>query len=223
MNRADITISIASGALTSLIVDTFIVGDISLKNAQDYGRRRVEEFVIKTAKQKDKEGKVTDLLSAVNFLEKNRNIDLVSGRADYFDGEQIWGESKFNGEITKKDILKSSPIIHPTVMMKKEMIDSIGGYLDYHRCEDYATWIELFVNNYKMYVLKDKLIRYHLSIEDYSKRTLKTRKGFFKMIKGEYRKLNPSKIQIIKIYIKTFIAGIMPWKIMFYYHKRKAK
>ena len=34
----------------------------------------MEEFVIKTAKQKDKEGKVTDLLSAVNFLEKNYKL-----------------------------------------------------------------------------------------------------------------------------------------------------
>lgn len=74
MDKVDVTISVASGALTALIVDTFIVGDISLKNAQDYGRKRVEEFVIKTAKQKDKEGKVTDLLSAVNFLEENYKL-----------------------------------------------------------------------------------------------------------------------------------------------------
>ena len=163
------------------------------------------------------------LMKQVEFLNKNQDIDLVSSRADYFDGSRIWGESKFYGKITRKEMLNGSPIMHPTVMFRKKIMDKIGGYLNYQRCEDYATWIELFVNNYKMYVLKDKLIRYHLSIEDYSKRTLKTRKGFFKMIKGEYRKLNPSKIQIIKIYIKTFIAGIMPWKIMFYYHKRKAK
>lgn len=159
----------------------------------------------------------------VEYLEKNPQIDLVSSRADYFDGKVIWGESKFSGNVRRKELLNGSPIIHPTVMFKKETLQKIGGYLNYNRCEDYATWIELFVNNFNLYVLDEKTIKYHLSIEDYKKRTLKTRKGFFKMLSEEYIKLNPSKTQLFKIRLKTFIAGILPWKLMYFYHKRKAR
>lgn len=159
----------------------------------------------------------------VEYLEKNPQIDLVSSRADYFDGKVIWGESKFSGNVRRKELLNGSPIIHPTVMFKKETLQKIGGYLNYNRCEDYATWIELFVNGSKMFVIKDKLVRYHLSRDDYKKRTLKTRKGFFRLIKEQYIKLNPSKFQLLKIYAKTFIAGCLPSNIMFNYHKNKMK
>lgn len=69
MNKSDIAISIASGALTALIVDTFIAGDISLVDAQSWGQEKVNKFVVDVAQRKDKDGKVTDLLSAVEFLE----------------------------------------------------------------------------------------------------------------------------------------------------------
>ena len=74
MNKSDIAVSIASGALTALIVDTFIVGDISLTDANSWGSDKVEKFVINTAKRKDKDGKVTDLYSAVKFLEDKYKI-----------------------------------------------------------------------------------------------------------------------------------------------------
>ncbi len=74
MNKSDVAVSVASGALTALIVDTFIVGDISLTDAQAWGKDSVEKFVIKMAKCQDKEGKVTDLHSAVKFLEANYKI-----------------------------------------------------------------------------------------------------------------------------------------------------
>ena len=74
MEKIDVSISIASGALTALIVDTFIVGDISLTNANAWGKEKVDNFVIATAKHLDKEGRVTDLPSAVRFLEENFKI-----------------------------------------------------------------------------------------------------------------------------------------------------
>ena len=40
------------------------------------------------------------------------------------------------------------------------------------------------------------------------------------MLKNDYKSLNPSKLDIIKIKIKTLLAGIIPWRIMFAYHKR---
>lgn len=159
----------------------------------------------------------------VDFLEKNKNIDIISSRADFYDGKDIWGESKFFGKVDRKIILKGSPLIHPATMYKKTAIDKIGGYLNYYRCEDYATWIELFINGYNFYVIENKTLRYHLCEDDYKKRTLKMRKEFFKMFKEQYIKLNPSRIEYYKMYIKNIVAGLIPGHFMFIYHKKKGK
>ena len=158
----------------------------------------------------------------IDFLEKNHDIDLVCANCDYYDGNKIWGYSgSYSGKITREKLLNGNPIIHPSVMMKKEVIQNVGGYKDYNRCEDYATWIELYSCGYNLYKISDKLIRYHLSLEDYKKRTLKTRKGYFKLLKTQYLKLKPSMYQRIKIFIKTFIAGILPNNMIYNYHRKK--
>ena len=57
MNKLDVSVSIASGALLALIVDTFILGDISLLDVNKWGRDKVDQFIIDVAKRKDKDGK----------------------------------------------------------------------------------------------------------------------------------------------------------------------
>ncbi len=159
----------------------------------------------------------------VEFLEKNPQFSLVGSRVDKYDGEKIWGETCFYGEVTREKLLRGNPLTHPSVMFKSELMKNNGGYLNYTRCEDYATWINLFVNGYRFYVMEEKLLRYHLSLEDYKKRTLKTRKGFFCMIRKEYIKLKPTLFQIVNIYIRNIIAGVLPWRLIHYYHRKKNK
>lgn len=159
----------------------------------------------------------------VNFLEQNKQYDIIGGNAVLYDGINEWGKTTGNGEITKKQMLNGCPLIHPSVMYKKKFIKDIGGYQNYQRCEDYATWIEAISKEYRLYKMSEIVIKYHLSKEDYKKRTLKTRKGFFKMLKHQYKKLNPTLLNICKIYIKTFIAGIIPGSLMYKYHYKKYK
>jgi len=159
----------------------------------------------------------------VDYMEEHPDIDLISANVEYYDGNEVWGKTKGQGEITREKLLNGSPITHPTIMAKREVMNNVGGYPNYKRCEDYAMWIELYVNKYKMYKIPDILLRYHLSIDDYKKRTLKTRKDFFRLLNTQYKKLNPKKNAILKMKIKTLLAGIMPYRIMYSYHKRKAK
>ncbi len=159
----------------------------------------------------------------VKFMEEHSEYAVAGGRADYYNGSEIFAESKFFGEVTKSILSKGPAIIHPTVIMRKDIIEKVGGYQNYNRCEDYALWIELALNGYKMYVIDEKVLRYHLSLSDYSKRKLSTRKGFFKLLKEKYRKLNPSITSYWLLVIKTFVAGIMPYKLMANYHKHKYK
>lgn len=160
------------------------------------------------------------LEKTIQFLENNPKYDIVGSRCDFYDGNIIWGESKEYGMITRKKMMNGCPMIHPTVAFKKSVLEDIGGYLNYNRCEDYATWIEAFSRGYNLYVLQEKYVRYHLSKEDYKKRSISKRKGYFKLLHTEYKKLKPGKFQIIKMYIKTFIAGILPYNTVYNHHKK---
>lgn len=161
----------------------------------------------------------------LKFMEEHPEYDIISGKAKFYNGEEIFGETKFTGEVTKDIILKqgNSPIIHPTVMAKKEILLKVGGYPDYKRCEDLALWTELILNGYRMYVMDEFLLRYHLSINDYSKRNLKTRKDYFRYLKEKYLKLKPSFFRYTYIIFKNIIAGIMPYKMMAMFHRMKFK
>lgn len=214
------------------MVDTFKDDRIRIiENEQNMGLVKSLNRALKEAKGKYIARMDTDdfsyperLEKQVEFLETHPEYTLVSGKAKFYDGEKITGESNWSGEVTKKELRKGPvSIIHPSVMMKKEAAQKVGGYPDYKRCEDYAMWIELAVNDYRLYVMDEVLIRYHLSVGDYSKRSLKTRKGFFELLKTQYRKLKPSFFELARLYIKTFVAGIMPYKIMAWFHKRKFK
>lgn len=156
-----------------------------------------------------------------NFIKNNNEFSVVGMKCDYFDGNKIYGSSKKSGIINRNDLLKSVPLVHPTVIMNKEHIKNVGGYKNYNRCEDYALWIELFCNSYKLYVMEEKGIIYTIRNCDYSKRKLKNRKGFFKLLKSEYLKLNPPIHLWIFIYLKNIIAGIIPSFFIRQYHKIK--
>ena len=64
----------------------------------------------------------------IKFVKENPEYAIVSGRADFFDETGIYGTSKIHGEIQKKDMFKSNPCIHPTMLINKKIIQEIGGY-----------------------------------------------------------------------------------------------
>ncbi|MBQ7031835.1 MAG: glycosyltransferase [Bacilli bacterium] len=158
-----------------------------------------------------------------NFIKKHPEYAVVGMQCEFYDGKEIYGKSHKSGELTKIDLINQTLFIHPSVIMKKEVIEKIGMYPDYQRCEDFALWINLIVEGYRGYVMDEVGIRYTIREEDYIKRTLKTRKGLFKLLNENYQKLNPTKKQTLKLKLKNFVAGIVPGKIMYKYHKKRCK
>ena len=156
----------------------------------------------------------------VDYLEANKDIDIVGGNAILWDGEEEWGETNYSGTITRELLLKGNPIIHPTVLAKKDAIIKAGLYPDYDRCEDYGLWINAFSQSIKMENIRNILIRYHLSKQDYKKRTLSKRKGFLRLLSNSYNKLSPTHNDIRLLKYKTIVASLLPYNIMFFYHKR---
>ena len=157
------------------------------------------------------------------ILENNQNIDILASRADLYDGAKIWGKTKEKGPIGIQELKKGNPICHPSVMMRKKIFNTLRKYPNKKRCEDYALWIEAVINNFKIVILDETLIRYHLNKEDYRKKTLYKRMDYLRLLKQEYLKLKPSRWEILKHYMKTIIAGVIPPVVLYSYHRKKYK
>ena len=70
-----------------------------------------------------------------------------------------------------KDYLKSRcPMNLVTVMLKKDDVMKVGGYLDWYCEEDYYLWIRLTMAGYKFYNIQEKLVNVRVGEEMYQRR-----------------------------------------------------
>ena len=70
-----------------------------------------------------------------------------------------------------KQYLKSRcPFNQMTVMFKKEHVEKVGGFIDWHCEEDYYLWIRLFLAGYKFKNLPENLVYARMSSDSYMRR-----------------------------------------------------
>ena len=156
----------------------------------------------------------------LKFIEENPEYAIVSGRAEVFDEDGIYKTTLNYGEVLKKDLVKGNQFIHPTMIINKKYILSIGGYPEYRRTEDYAMVMNLYANGYKGYVMDDVLLKYRMDKNGYKKKKfkyriieMKVRFKFFKKMRinfGEY------------IYVlKPIFVGLIPKFLLKKYHSKR--
>lgn len=79
-----------------------------------------------------------------------------------------------------KTYLKSRcPMNLVTVMLKKDDVMKVGGYLDWYCEEDYYLWIRMFQKGYKFYNIQENLVNVRVGEEMYQRR------GGWKYFKSE--------------------------------------
>lgn len=165
------------------------------------------------------------LSKQVQFLDHNREYDMVGSWALLYDENGIKGVRKKEKAPDKFSMKFGSPFIHPSIMMKKVVYKKLGGYTVKTRTtkgQDTDLWFRFFYNGYKAYNLEEPLIKYHESVDDYRKRNLKT--AFYRMqnhYQG-FKLLNFPKSYYIWL-LKPIISSLIPNKVMYWYHKKLAK
>ncbi|EHH7216228.1 glycosyltransferase [Escherichia coli] len=101
----------------------------------------------------------------VDFLKNNPYVDVVGTNAIFIDdkGREI-NKTKLPEE--NLDIVKNLPykccIVHPSVMFRKKVIASIGGYMFSNYSEDYELWNRLSLAKIKFQNLPEYLFYYRL-------------------------------------------------------------
>lgn len=83
--------------------------------------------------------------------------------------------SSLNGMVPSKDIaLRPNLIHHPTVMMRREMFEKVGGYRDFPCAQDSDLWMRMQESGAIFYLLKKTLLKYRINSEG------TTQKRYFK-------------------------------------------
>lgn len=156
----------------------------------------------------------------INYIHQYPEYAIVSGKADFFDENGIYGTSKIYGEISKKDVLRANPCIHPTMLINRKKIEEIGGYPNFLRCEDYAMIMQMIASENKIYVLDEVVLKYRMDKQGYKKKKFKDRFTEIKMKMIYFKKLDANICEYFFAF-KPFIAGLIPTKIMQWHLKHK--
>lgn len=102
-----------------------------------------------------------------------------------------------------KSYLRSRcPMNLVTVMLKKDDVMKVGGYLDWYCEEDYYLWIRLAQNGYKFYNIQDNLVNVRVGEEMYQRR------GGWKYFKSE-AKLQRYMLKHNVISLPKFIYNVL--------------
>lgn len=109
------------------------------------------------------------LQKQVNFLNQNKLYALVGSKCELIDSqERILDEKLIKNGVNdsvitdrqiRKQLLIRNPIIHPTVLMRKQLLLKVGNYRPiFNGAEDYDLWFRLSKIG-KLYNLKEQLLR----------------------------------------------------------------
>ncbi|BAL84396.1 putative glycosyl transferase family 2 protein [Selenomonas ruminantium subsp. lactilytica TAM6421] len=159
------------------------------------------------------------LKKEVEFLDDNQEISIVGSNAEYIDETGVWGESNEIRYPQKKDLLWGPCFIHPSVMMRKNAIDILGGYNNStRRGQDYELWMRLYAAGYKGANIAEKLLQYRWDKEAYKKRKFIYRIEEAKIRYKGFKKLGLHPRGLLFV-IKPLLAGIIPNKIIRLIHE----
>lgn len=156
---------------------------ISLNNGLKYSKG---EYIVRM--DTDDIAFPTRIEKQVDFILKNSEYSIVGTRHTLFDDGGEYGESSYTGEILKKDFLKGPPFCHPSLLIRKDDLMSIGGYPNYKRAQDYAMEMQMYYSGFKGYIMDDILLRYRQDSNSYRKRNFDAKLNEYKM-RNKYFKL----------------------------------
>ncbi len=128
----------------------------------------------------------SDRLEKELKLIKERNVDYVCSWYDVIDEEGNKKNIKtkmFRNKILNEMLPYCDTICHPTVLIKKEIFDAVGGYRNFPCAQDYDLWLRLYDSGYRAAVVEEMLLLYRVRSNSIS-----SKKGLQQFYTAEYIK-----------------------------------
>lgn len=159
----------------------------------------------------------------VNFMEEHPEVDVTGTGRYLFDENGDYAIVCGEKEPSKEILLLDAPFVHPTIMMRREVYENLGGYTvskDTMRCEDLDLWFRFYEQGYRGMNIQEPLYRYHLSRSDYKKRSLSAAIGTTKVFISGYKRLDIPRYKYI-FALKPIVTALIPNKMMYKMHRNK--
>ena len=159
---------------------------VFLKNERNLGRGASRNKAINIAKGKyiaimdaDDFALPNRLEKQFNYLQENEKVDLLFTWAYWIDetGKIIkkFKPKRYKIKNIKKYFLKEHLLVHPSMMIKTEILKRLKYNENLFSAEDYDLWIRCILNNYNFDVIEEFLLKRRLVIKNIKKRLIKQR------------------------------------------------
>lgn len=160
----------------------------------------------------------------VNFLENNPEYSVVSTRMNMFDKDGIFRTTTVKDFPSVYDLIAGPPFCHAGCMMKKSVLDELGGYNiseEVTRVEDYDLWYRLYKSGYKGANLQEALYSMRDDRKAVKRRKLKYRFNSYKIRKNIIKTFNLPKKYYFKA-ITPILIGLIPTPVYKILHEKKS-
>lgn len=109
----------------------------------------------------------------ITYMENNKNVVLCGSWATKIDEQgNVLGKFEYS-PVEDKDIRKYSilhnPFIHPSVIMRKDIVTQVGGYRKFKHTEDYELWTRVLRVG-KGHNIPEALIRYRIHVSQVTRK-----------------------------------------------------
>lgn len=152
----------------------------------------------------------------VKFLDNNPQYAIVGGNAELFNEEGAYSKRAMKEYPTKEDLLFGTIFIHPSIMMRKDILLKLNGYRavkETSRCEDYDLWLRLYAHGYKGYNIQENIYKFREDINAFKRRKYKYRIDEAKVRYKGFKNLKLFPKGYIYV-IKPLIVGLIPQNIL---------
>lgn len=107
----------------------------------------------------------------LSFMHDHEEIDVCGGWAEVASPSKnrIVSQPQSHKEILDRMRLRN-PLIHSTVVFRRQAIIEVGGYPPFRKCQDYALWGLLASRGYQFHNLQRPLVKSIISLEALKKR-----------------------------------------------------
>jgi len=174
------------------------------KNKKNYGLAYSLNLGIKISRGKyivrmdaDDISKFNRLELQYNYLEKNKDVDLLFSFSNYINpnGKYLksFEPSKLKVKNLKKYFFKEHLLVHPSLCCKREVLKNNLFDTSQIRSQDFELWIRLISKNYNFDLIKETLLDYRLLDNlDYYLRIKKDSQSYyygFKALNKNFKKI----------------------------------
>lgn len=152
----------------------------------------------------------------VDFLNKHLEYAVVGCNILYINEKGVWGKRILAEKPNRKSFLFTSPFAHPTILMRKEVLEQLNGYKVEkitRRLEDYDLFMRLYAKGYKGYNMQEFLYQFREDTEAYKRRAYKYRWDEVQIRYRGFKLLNLMPLAMPYV-IKPLIVGLIPQKIL---------